>query len=132
VRLPFRKARRKTPRFGVTGEPSYDRAEPTEPWRVASVRLTIANQSDVTHGVDEALVRFDDGRVGLGLRLDPFAVGRIPAHGSVQVEFSAAELGPQESATRFRVVVYSGKAGRRLEWSSRDMLLVAHGATPPT
>jgi hypothetical protein len=118
VKLLRRSKRRKEPRFWVICEPEYDALE-SQPL-LRQLTITIRNDSDLPYGLDEALIRYDDGRVGLGIPLSAHLFERIPPHEAVALQVSAAQLLDPGTATRFRVVVYRGKTGRRQEWSSKE------------
>ena len=107
--------RRREPRFWVEAS-----ARHSADGRLTTVSVTIRNDADVPHRVDEALVRYDDGRVGYQLPLNTQLVTEIPAHESVTFEIPAASLLDPVGVTRFRVVTYRGKSGQRQEWSSKE------------
>ena len=109
--------RRVEPRFGIDCQPHY--AQNGNQWRLVAITLTIRNQADVPHRVDEALVRYDDGRVGYRLPLDVQLTENIPAHESVSFQVRADQMLDQAQAARFWVVTYRGRHGQRLEWSSK-------------
>jgi hypothetical protein len=120
--------RRREPRFWIVCQPEYshDGGEP----RLLQITVTIRNDSDVPHRLDEALIRYDDGRVGLRLPLDTQLVENIPAHESVRINVPADSLLNPGPASRFRVVAYRGRHGQRLEWSSKEERF-SPAATPP-
>jgi hypothetical protein len=129
VPIRLRRAkRRKEPRFWVVCQPEYETG--VVPARLKQLTVTIRNDSDLPHGLDEALIRYDDGRVGLGLPLSAHLVERIPPHQSVTLQVNVSQLLEPGSATRLRVVVYRGKTGRRQEWSSKEERFVAGETTP--
>ena len=107
--------RRREPRFWVEAS-----AQHTAGGRLAVVSVTIRNDADVPHRVDEALVRYDDGRVGYQLPLNTQLVQEIPAHESVTFQIPAESMLDPGAATRFRVVTFRGKSGQRQEWSSKE------------
>ena len=107
--------RRKEPRFWVQVFPEYDGSGSLQ-----QIVVDIRNDSDVGHRVDEALIRYDDGRVGAQLPLDVQLAKNIPPHQSVRFTVPATLLLDPGSAFRFRVVIFRGKSGRRQEWSSKE------------
>jgi len=107
--------RRREPRFWVEA-----RAEHTSDGRLAAITVTIRNDSDVPHHVDEALIRYDDGRVGHQLDMQPVYPGDIKPHHAITFQVPAESLLDPAGATRFRVVTFRGRLGQRLEWSSKD------------
>jgi hypothetical protein len=109
--------RRVEPRFGVMCSPSYTHEDGQ--WRLSRVTLTIRNDADVPHRVDEALVRYDDGRVGHRFALDVELRDNIPPHDAVTFQVARADLLDPAGAARFWVVAYRGRSGQRLEWSSK-------------
>jgi hypothetical protein len=117
VRLGARK-RRKEPRFWVECRPEYivDSGHP----RFARISVLIRNDSDVAYRVDEAAVRYDDGRVGMHLNLEGQLTADIPPRRTFAFTVPAEALLDPGPAARFRVVVYRGRSGQRLEWSSRE------------
>jgi hypothetical protein len=118
VKLPGglrRTKRRREPRFWVEA-----RAEHSAGGQLAQIVVSIRNDSDVPHRVDEALIRYDDGRVGYQLAIEAQLVGDIPPHQAVVFRVPAAELLDLGTATRFRVVTFRGRHGRRQEWSSKE------------
>ncbi len=122
----FRKGKRRVePRFGVICSPSY--AQQDGQWRLSAITLTIRNDADVPHRVDEALVRYDDGRVGYRFPLDVQLLDNIPAHQSVSFQVARADLLDPAGAVRFWVVAYRGRSGQRLEWSSKAEPLLGSG-----
>ena len=115
----FRKGKRRVaPRFGVECRPEYQR-DGTQ-WRLHQITLTIRNQADVPHRVDEALIRYDDGRVGLTLPLNIQLRQDIPPHEAVSFNVLASSMLEPGAATKFWVVAFKGKHGQRLEWSSKE------------
>jgi hypothetical protein len=117
--------RRVEPRFFVEGRPSY--VESGGRWRLGAITLTIRNDADVPHRVDEALIRYDDGRVGFRLPLNVQLTEDIPAHQSVSFQLPADQLLDPGPAARFWVVAYRGRSGQRLEWSSKAEPFTASG-----
>jgi hypothetical protein len=117
VRLGVRK-RRKEPRFWVECRPEYavDTGQP----RLARISVLVRNDSDVPHRIDEAAVRYDDGRVGMHIRLEGQLIEDIPPKRTFSFSVPAEALLEPAPASRFRVVVYRGRSGQRLEWSSRE------------
>jgi hypothetical protein len=119
VRLGLRRGkRRREPRFWIECRAEY--ATDDVPPRLERIMVRIRNDSDVPHRVDEALVRYDDGRVGIQLDLNVHLTHNIPAHESFEFAIPAAALLDPGPASRFRVVAYRGRLGQRLEWSSRE------------
>jgi hypothetical protein len=118
VKLPGglrRTKRRREARFWVEA-----RAEHSASGQLAQIVVSIRNDSDVPHRVDEALIRYDDGRVGHQLPIEAQLVGDIPPHQAVVFRVPAAALLDPGAATRFRVVTFRGRHGRRQEWSSKE------------
>lgn len=113
MRLGVRK-RRREPRFWVECRPEYVGQ------RLASISVLIRNDSDTAHRVDEAAVRYDDGRVGMHLKLEGSLQADIPPKRTFAFSVPAEALLDPAGASRFRVVVYRGRSGQRLEWSSRE------------
>jgi hypothetical protein len=121
----FRKGKRRVePRFRVECQPTY--AQDAGQWRLTQITLTIRNDADVPHRVDEALIRYDDGRVGYRLPLDVQLKDDIPAHRSVSFQVPANQL-LDPPAARFWIVIYRGRHGQRLEWSSKAEPFVGSG-----
>jgi hypothetical protein len=110
--------RRREPRFWVETQPEFSQVGGEA--RLTQIVITIRNDSDLPHRLDEALVRYDDGRVGHRLALDVQLVQNIPAHESVRLLVPADDLLEPGSASRFHVVTYRGRHGRRQEWSSKE------------
>ena len=110
-----RSKRRREPRFWVEA-----RAEHGGDGRLAEIVVSIRNDSDLPHRVDEALIRYDDGRVGHQLPIQSQLVGDIPPHKVAVFRVPAADLLDLGAATRFRVVTFRGRHGRRQEWSSKE------------
>jgi hypothetical protein len=122
----FRKGKRRVePRFRIDSEPHY--VEGGGQWRLAAITLTINNQADVPHRVDEALIRYDDGRVGYRLPLDVQLKDNIPAHQAVSFQIRIDQLLDPGPASRFWIVTYRGRHGQRLEWSSKAEPFVGSG-----
>jgi hypothetical protein len=118
VKLPGglrRSKRRREARFWVEA-----RAEHSPGGQLAQIVVSIRNDSDVPHRVDEALIRYDDGRVGHQLPIEAQLIGLIPPHQAAVFRVPAAELLDLGAATRFRVVTFRGRHGRRQEWSSKE------------
>jgi hypothetical protein len=119
VRLGLRRGkRRREPRFWVECQAEY--ATDETPARLDRIAVRIRNDSDLPHRVDEAIVRYDDGRVGAQWNLNPHLTHNIPAHEAFDFAIPANALLDPGPAVRFRVIVYRGRSGQRLEWSSRD------------
>jgi hypothetical protein len=119
VRLGLRRSkRRREPRFWIECTAVY--ATEDSPPRLERIAVRIRNDSDLPHRVDEAIVRYDDGRVGAQLNLNAHLPHNIPAHGWFEFAIPAAALLEPGPASRFHVVAYRGRSGQRLEWSSRD------------
>jgi hypothetical protein len=129
-RLLRKGKRRVEPRFGVDCQPRY--VQDAGQWRLAAIRLTIRNQADVPHRVDEALIRYDDGRVGYRLPLDVQLKDNIPARESVSFQVKVDQLLDQGPAARFWIVAYRGRHGQRLEWSSKAEPFIGTGPGPAT
>ena len=117
MRLGVRK-RRREPRFWIECRPEY--VTDAGRTRLARISVLIRNDSDVAHRVDEAAVRYDDGRVGMHLKLEGSLQGDIPPKRTFSFTVPGEALLDPGPATRFRVVVYRGRSGQRLEWSSRE------------
>ncbi len=117
--------RRVEPRFGVVCSPRYEREDGQ--WRLSGITLIIRNEADVPHRVDEAIVRYDDGRVGHRLPLNVQLVENIPPHDAVSFQVERSDLLDPAGAARFWVVVYRGRSGQRLEWSSKAEPFVGSG-----
>ena len=113
-----RTKRRREPRFWVECNPEY--AHDGERLRLLRITVRIRNDSDVSHRIDEAAVRYDDGRVGLHLSLAGSLNGDIPPRRTFAFAIPAESLLDPGGVARFRVVVYRGRSGQRLEWSSRE------------
>ena len=120
--------RRREPRFWIVCQPEYSR-DGGEP-RLVQITVAIRNDSDLPHRLDEALIRYDDGRVGLRLPLDVQLGENIPPQETVRINVPADALLDPGPASRFRVVGYRGRHGRRLEWSSKEERF-SPAATPP-
>jgi hypothetical protein len=119
VRLGLRRGkRRREPRFWIECRAEYD-AEGVSS-QLSRIVVRIRNDSDLPHRVDEAIVRYDDGRVGVQLNLNAHLTHNIPAHQSFEFAIPAAALLDPGPASRFHVVAYRGRSGQRQEWSSRD------------
>jgi hypothetical protein len=110
--------RRKEPRFWVQCFPEYEGGAAAGALR--QIVVDIRNDSDVAHSVDEALIRYDDGRIGAQLPLAVQLAQAIPAHSAVRFTVPATLLLDPGSAIRFRVVIFRGKSGQRKEWSSKE------------
>jgi hypothetical protein len=125
----FRKGKRRVePRFGVECQPRY--VQQGGQWRLSQITLTIRNEADIPHRVDEALIRYDDGRVGYTLPLDVQLKDNIPAHSSVSFQVRVSDLLDPGAAARFWIVIYRGRHGQRLEWSSKAEPFVGTGPRP--
>jgi hypothetical protein len=121
----LRKGKRREPRFYVVCQPDYQ--EDSGVRRLHHIDVMIRNDSDRPHHLDEAMIRYDDGRVGLSLPLSLQLFEDIPARESVTLQLTADNLLAPGAATRFRLVVSRGKGGRRLEWSSKEERFIHHG-----
>ncbi len=116
--------RRREPRFYVVCQPDYQ--PDGDVWRLHHVDVTVRNDSDLPHRVDEALLRYDDGRVGLAVPMETQLFEDIPAHQAISFQLPAASLLSPGAASRFRIVVSRGKGGRRQEWTSKEELIVRY------
>lgn len=125
----FRKGKRRVePRFGVECQPRYLHQDGQ--WRLTAITLTIRNQADIPHRVDEALIRYDDGRVGYRLPLDVQLKDNIPAHQAVSFQVPLDQMLDPGPAARFWIVTYRGRHGQRLEWSSKAEPFIGTGPGP--
>jgi hypothetical protein len=129
VPMRLRKGKRRVePRFGVDCQPRY--VQEAGQWRLAAIKLTIRNQADIPHRVDEAMIRYDDGRVGYRLPLDVQLTENIPARQAVSFLVTVDQLLDQGPAARFWIVAYRGRHGQRLEWSSKAEPFIGTGSGP--
>jgi hypothetical protein len=124
VRLGLRRGkRRREPRFWIECRAEYapgDSSPTGSPGRLERIIVRIRNDSDLPHRVDEAIVRYDDGRVGAQWNLNPHLTHNIPAHEAFEFAIPGEALLDPGPAARFRVIAYRGRSGQRQEWSSRE------------